>query len=91
MNEIADKDLGYQQITALSSATALTIPTGRKRAIVMPETQAVRWRADGTNPTATVGYPLAVGAEVEFTLSNLTEIKFIEQTASAKINVYYFG
>ncbi len=87
----AEADLGYQQITSLSAATALTVPSGTQLVLVTPETQAVRWRADGTAPTATVGYPLYVGSELRFTAQQAAAVKFIEQTASAKLNVYYFG
>lgn len=87
----AEKALGYQQITSLSAATALTVPTGTILAIITPEAQAVRWRDDGTNPTATVGYPLAVGAELRYTAAQLAALKFIEQTASAKLNITYYG
>ena len=90
---------GYQQITSLSSSTGLTVPTVASapqsanqkatRCIIIAETQAVRWRDDGTAPTATVGYPLAVGSELKYD-GDLNAIKFIEQTASAKINVTYF-
>lgn len=87
----AEKALGYQQITSLSAATALTVPAGTILAIITPETQAVRWRDDGTNPTATVGYPLAVGSELRYTAGQLAALKFIEQTASAKLNITYYG
>lgn len=81
--------LGYQQITSLSAATGLTIPTGATIAQLTIETQAVRMRDDGTNPTASVGFPLNVGSILIFT-SNLTALKFIEQVASAKIDVLYY-
>ena len=86
----AEHDLGYQQLTC-AAATALTIPAGCTQAMVIPETQAVRWRADGTNPTAAVGMPLAVGQALTFTADSLAQLKFIEQVAGAKLNVYYFG
>lgn len=82
--------LGYQQITSLSAATALTIPTGATMALIIPETQAVRWRDDGTNPTASVGMPVAVGESLNYD-GDLSRIRFIEQTASAKINVSYYA
>lgn len=85
------KTLGFQRITSLSSATALTVPAGTRYAICTPETQAVRWRDDGTDPTASVGYPLAVGAELLYDASSLVALKFIEQTTSASLNVAYFG
>lgn len=89
--QYAEKALGYQQITSLSSATALTVPNGASMAIITPETQAVRWRDDGIDPTATVGYPLAVGTELIYTAAQLSKLKFIEQTASAKINICYYA
>lgn len=90
--------LGYQQITDLSNATALTVPTYDKNglsckpniAVIVAETQAVRWRDDGTNPTSSVGMPLATG--VVFTYDgDLTAIRFVEQTASAKLNISYYA
>lgn len=83
--------IGYQQITDLSGAVGLTIPAGCGFFIATPETQAVRWRDDGTDPTAAIGYPLAVGSELQYGASSMTQIKFIEQTASAVLNVTYYG
>jgi hypothetical protein len=87
----AENQLGYQQITDLSAAVGLTIPAKAAKVWVQPETQGVRWRADGVDPTATVGMPIAAGGMVEFTIAQLAELKFIEQAASAKLNVHYFG
>ena len=90
--------LGYQQITSLSSATALTVPLTDLNglncrpsiAIITPETQAVRWRDDGVAPSATVGMPLAVGVTLQYD-GDLTKIQFFEQVASAKLNVSYYA
>jgi hypothetical protein len=90
--------LGYQQITALSASTALTVPSFDVNglackpsiAIITPETQAVRWRDDEVAPTASVGMPLASGVTLQYD-GDLTKIRFIEQTASAKINVVYYA
>lgn len=82
--------LGYQQIASgLSAALGLTVPVGATVAVIVAEAQAVRFRDDGTNPTATVGIPLAVAQEFFYT-GPLANIKFIEQTASAKLNVSYY-
>lgn len=86
--------VGFQQITSLSAASGLTVPkdgNGRpaNRAIVHTETQAVRWRDDGTAPSATVGMRLTVGSELLYD-GDLTAIKFIEEAASAKLNVSYY-
>lgn len=82
----------FQQITALSSATALTVPSGAKVALIQAESQSVRWRPDGstTAPTASVGMVLAAGETLPFT-GDLSTIRFIETAASAKLNVAYFG
>jgi hypothetical protein len=90
--------LGYQQITSLSSAAGLTVPQTDLNglackptlAIITAETQAVRWRDDDTAPTASVGMPLAAGATLQYD-GDLTKIQFIEQTASAKLNISYYA
>lgn len=88
------KALGYQQITSLSASTALTIAQDENsrnagRAIISPETQNVRWRDDGVAPTASVGYLLAVGSELDYS-GSLDKLRFIETTASAKLNICYY-
>ena len=90
--------LGYQQITSLSSATGLTVPQTDLNglackptiAIIVAESAAVRWRDDNTAPTATVGMPLASGVAFQYD-GDLAQIRFIEQTASAKLNVTYYA
>jgi hypothetical protein len=82
--------LGYQQITPLSSATGLTIPQGTTLALIVPETQNVRWRDDGTNPTASVGMPIFVGASLSYD-GDLSRIRFIESTAGATLNISYYA
>lgn len=81
--------LGYQQLSSLSSAQALTVPAGSRYARIIPQTQAVRWRDDGTNPSATVGMPVAVGETLVYA-GDLKAIKFFEQAASAVLNIAYY-
>lgn len=82
--------LGYQQITSLSASTALTVPQGATMALIVPETQGVRWRDDGTAPTASIGMPVAAGSFLNYD-GNLQNIRFIQQTASATLNVSYYA
>jgi hypothetical protein len=90
--------LGYQQITTLSSAVSLTVPTTDVQglsckpsiALITPEGQAVRWRDDGVAPSATVGMPLASGVTLQYD-GDLTKIQFIEQVGGAKLNVTYYA
>jgi hypothetical protein len=83
--------LGYQQITDLSAAVALTVPLGTVYVIFKPNTQAIRYRDDGTDPTASVGYPVAAGAEYIYTGACPTALKLIQTTASATLDVLYYG
>lgn len=82
--------LGYQQITSLSVSAGLTVPSGATMAIIIPGVQNVRWRDDGTAPTASVGMPLPVGATLTYD-GDLNKIRFIEEAASAKLNVSYYA
>lgn len=90
--------LGYQQITSLSSSTALTVPSTDVNglncrpviALITPEGQAVRWRDDNVAPTTTVGMPLAVGVTLQYD-GDLTMIRFIEQVGGAKLNISYYA
>lgn len=81
---------GYVQLTSISSATALSsIPTGVKLTLIQAESQAVRWRDDGSNPTASAGMVIAAGDTLVYN-GNPSALKVIETTASAKVNVSYY-
>ena len=89
--------LGYQQIlaAAVDAGTGLTPPTGGPQrptyCLIVPEGQAIRWRDDGTNPSATVGQPLAVGQVLSYD-GNMNTFRAISQVAGAILNVtYYYG
>lgn len=82
--------LGYQQITSLSASTGLTVPSGATLALIVPETQNVRWRDDGTAPTSSVGMPIFVGASLSYD-GDLNRIRFIQQAASATLNISYYA
>jgi len=84
------KPLGYQQIVGLVASTALTVPAGATLALVVTEAQAVRWRDDGTAPTATIGMSLVIGALLEYG-GSLAALRFIQQAATATLNVSYYA
>ena len=103
-SSVADKDLGYAQFTAgqidastlvstatFGSAGAAGIPAGTEAIIMTPTAQAIRWRADGVAPTAAVGYPLAVGAEVRIDVAQLPQLRVIGQVANAVLNLRAVG
>lgn len=90
--------LGYQQIIAPATSTALTVPTTDLQglsakpaiAVISVETQGVRWRDDGVAPTATIGMPLSAGATFVYD-GDLTQIRFIQQVAGAILNISYYA
>ena len=81
--------LGYEQITGLSSAQSLTVPTGARLAVICAETQTVRWRDDGVDPTNAVGMPLPTNAYLIYN-GDLGAFRAIETAASAVLNVEYY-
>lgn len=90
--------LGYQQLDTISSATGLLVPskdpnTGMSVkanfALIVAETNDVRWLDNGQSPTASIGMLLKTGVIFQYD-GDLSKIKFIETTASAKVNVSYY-
>lgn len=83
---------GYQQV-AVDSATALTIPAAcagvPSLVVITVEAQAARYRDDGTSPTTTVGMPIAVGQVLNYE-GTISALKFISQTAGAKVNALFY-
>jgi hypothetical protein len=83
--------LGYQQITDLSSAVGFTsVPSGAAYVRIQAEDRDVRWRDDGTSPTASVGMLLYEGALIEYE-GDFSAIEFIEAAASAILNATFYG
>lgn len=80
---------GYQQVSDLSSAKGITPPREARVAVIQAVGQDVRWRDDGTDPTADIGMVLQAGRDMLYT-GNMAKIKFIEMTAGAEINVSYY-
>lgn len=87
---------GYQQLTGVATSTALTIPTSiggnscKPNAVLLQaETQALRYRDDGTAPTATVGMILQTGQAPFYYDGDLNLFRVIQSTAGAILNVIY--
>lgn len=83
---IGGVSLGFQAVSGLSTAKGITVPANAATAVIVAETQDVRWRDDGTDPDANTGMLLAAGAEMTYT-GDLAKLKFIETTASATLGV----
>ena len=94
--------LGYAQLTSIDASTLVSsatfgsapaagIPVGTARILITPQSQAIRWRDDGTAPTATVGYPLPAGAELRYTGKGLANLRVISQVVGAAVNMIAYG
>lgn len=81
---------GYQQLTAITTSTALTVPRGANVALIQSEAQNVRWRDDGGAPTATVGMLLQPAFEEFWYTGDLSKLRVIQAAVGAILNVSYY-
>ncbi len=87
------RPLGYCQLsvtTAVSPSTCPNgIPYGTLWALVCIETASVRWRDDGTAPTASIGQPTPAGNCQNF-YTNFQTLQFIAQSGTATVNISFY-
>lgn len=57
--------------------------------MVKAEGNAVRFRDDGVDPTAAVGFPLAVGETLWYN-GDGRNLRFIRQSADATVHLLYY-
>lgn len=95
--------IGYQQLSVSNTSVALTLPTAAnatrpKHAIIKNEssTTSVRWRADGTDPTDSVGMLVGPGEVLNWMdpvldyFGILKRIEFIRATNDTTLSIAYF-
>jgi len=78
------------QLMSLSNSTSVAInSTGRDASVfhISVETQAVRYRADGTNPTLTTGVLLAVGSHWINGFNGTSTMRFQRSTGTSKVSI----
>jgi hypothetical protein len=90
---------GRDRLTSLGYATAPvgvaagglpSIPARAQKAYITIEANPVRWRDDGTPPTAAEGHPIAAGGVLEYE-GTLTSLRLIRSGgADADLNVSYY-
>lgn len=92
--------LGYCQLSISTAVFISTcsggIPANTRTIYLTPETAALRCRDDGTAPTATIGNPVAVGAQLRYSASNGVTgpgatLKCIAQTGTSTVNVWFYN
>ena len=83
---------GYQQDTAMTSAQPLpSIPQYTEAVLLQATGDNIRWRDDGTAPTASVGMRLLAGGEPFFYVGDVRKIRVIEEGTAAVLNCAYYG
>ena len=101
MAEEAIQSVGHQQLTVSTTALNLTKPSGtrpRRVLIQCGATNGTRWRADGTDPTASIGIALAADQMLDLTdpmgdyAAFIDKVKFIRSGgADATLDIEYFA
>lgn len=88
----------FEQLTISTTAVSLTSATydpatgTAQSALVTVDTNPLRFRADGTNPTAAIGHNVTAGNSIEVCgISNIRNFRAIRSgAADAVINVSYY-
>lgn len=82
---------GSQEALGIVTATALTVPATATIATITVEGNNVRYRCDGTAPTASTGSLLIVGTQGFVLVANpMSSCKFIQTAATATLDVEYW-
>lgn len=92
------KAFGYQQVAAggTTAAFSLTLPGAANNgplpsfALIQAETQALRWRDDGVDPTTSVGMLIPAGSTLEY-FGPLAKLRLVNATAGAVANISYYA
>lgn len=92
----AGEPVGHVQQTVSTAAVALsTIPLKANKVLIITETDTLRWRDDGTDPTSTVGMILYPGnALVLDSRASINNFKAIRDTSSSSditLNAAYYA
>lgn len=78
-----------QQMAVGTSANSLSIPRGVNGCWLQAQGANVRWRADGTNPTASVGMILYDGADPIWFSEGMSKLRFIAVSGTPVLSVQY--
>lgn len=89
---------GYRQLTVSGSVVELAdatggIPPGATMAVIGVESEPMRFRDDGDNPSATVGYLVASGETLELhSREAIKQFRAIRDGASdSTLNISYYS
>ena len=91
--KINDEPVGFEQLAVSNTAIGLaSIPILANKAVITVEDKTLRYRDDGTDPTATVGLRVFSGNTIILNSRNsLLKFRAIRAgTADSEINVSYY-
>lgn len=87
--------VGFETLTITTGAQLLTLPASAQAAQCQVQDQAIRWRADGTAPTSTVGAEANDGDELTIqgraTMKSFRVIRHSEASAGGTLVCHYYG
>lgn len=87
----ASAPLGYQALTVSTAAVSPTVPTGAAVALITVESNPIRWRDDGSAPTAAVGTPQTAGQALWYQ-GSLARLQLIRSGGvDATVHFNYYG
>ncbi len=90
--KIGTKSLGFEEIAVEGTAVGFDAPAGTVRAVCGVETQPIRYRVDGEDPTTSVGF--LVKADETFEIVGpeaIKNFKAIQDGSAGQLNVLYYG
>lgn len=82
--------LGYQRLISITASTALTVPDGTTEVRLQAETKPIRWRDDGSPPTASVGSYIPAGKSIKY-LGDASAIRVFGEDSTAILHVSYYS
>lgn len=83
-------NFGYESIAVSTAAVGITdsVRSGRDRALITVETDQIRFRSDGTAPTASEGHLVDAGSSIILeSAEELVNFKAIRVTTDATLKV----
>lgn len=85
--------LGYQQLTVSATAVGFTLPAGVTvlMAVAMVETNTIRYRDDGVNPTASVGTLVQANVPVVVCGAAISSFRAIRTGSDAALSINFYG
>jgi len=82
--------LGFEQLPASGSAQGLPdIPKGATFGYIQCQDDPIRWRDDGTDPTAATGHRMFDGDDLWFN-AELHKFRFITESGTPVLTVSYY-